>query len=590
MAGDATVLIEFEERIDVGVNGRATAVARAVRAARIPGVRDVVPTYRSVGVSFDPLGTDLGRLLLALESLAAESGDAAQVESVLVRVPVCYGGEYGPDLAGLAAAAGLSVEETVACHCAPRYRVFMIGFVPGFAYLGPVDERLAAPRRAEPRLSVPAGSVGIAGRQTGIYPTDSPGGWTLIGRTPLRPFDLARENACLFKPGDTVQFYPIDSAEYERETAAPAATPSASSEAPAATPSRGPVDPRQGISVSARRPSPARATVGPPKFESEGGGWGPNESGGSSLVHVIRPGLQTTVQDGGRWGWQESGVSVSGAMDLRAHRIANALVGNAPAAATLEMTLLGPELEFDEDRTIAVCGADFVVTVGDRLVASGAPFRVPRRARLKIGGRSRGSRAYLAIAGGIDVPPLFGSRSTHLPSGLGGHQGRALTAGDVLPLGTPAAGQPAVSARAPAIAMPRGHARLRILPGPQWQRFAPDAFDRIQSEPYTIQPASDRMGYRLDGPPIVHAVKTEMISDPSPLGAVQVPASGQPILLMADRQTTGGYPKVAVVISADIGLAGQLGPGDTVAFAICTRQEALAALIAQERTLMAIEA
>ena len=145
----------------------------------------------------------------------------------LVRVPVCYGGEHGPDLDQIAAAAGLTVEEAIELHCAPIYRVFMIGFMPGFAYLGLVDDRLAAPRRAEPRVRVPAGSVGIAGRQTGIYPADTPGGWMLVGRTPMRPFDLARETPCLFKPGDAVQFYPIDPSEYAERAnePAPAATP-----------------------------------------------------------------------------------------------------------------------------------------------------------------------------------------------------------------------------------------------------------------------------------------------------------------------------------------------------------------------------
>jgi inhibitor of KinA len=239
------VLIEFDERIDVRINERAITLARTIRAARIPGVRDVVPTYRTVGVAFDPLGTDLERLLKEIEVLAAEPGDAV-AESRLIRVPVCYGGDRGPDLAELAAAAGLSVDEAIARHCAPLYRVFMIGFVPGFAYLGLVDDRLAAPRRAEPRLRVPAGSVGIAGRQTGIYPAETPGGWMLVGRTPLRPFDLSREQPCLFKAGDTVQFYPIAPSEYARSQDAPAATaegpgdPSARLRAAGAT-ARGPV-------------------------------------------------------------------------------------------------------------------------------------------------------------------------------------------------------------------------------------------------------------------------------------------------------------------------------------------------------------
>jgi inhibitor of KinA len=225
MAGDATVLVEFEERIDVGVNERVMALARMVRAARLTGVRDVVPAYRTVGVSFDPLATDLERLLQTLEAGAAQPVDTAAANGRLLRVPVCYGGEHGPDLDELASAAGVTADEAIAIHCTPLYRVFMIGFAPGFAYLGLVDDRLIAPRRVHPRVRVPAGSVGIAGRQTGIYPTDSPGGWLLVGRTPLRPFDLARENACVFRPGDTVEFYSIDAAEYAERTPAREGTP-----------------------------------------------------------------------------------------------------------------------------------------------------------------------------------------------------------------------------------------------------------------------------------------------------------------------------------------------------------------------------
>jgi inhibitor of KinA len=231
MAGDAMLLVEFDERIDLHVNARAIALARSVRAARLPGVRDVVPTYRTVGVSFDPLGTDLVELLREVDVAAAAPVDITASASALVRVPVCYGGEYGPDLDELASHAALTAAEVVERHCAPVYRVFMIGFVPGFAYLGLIDERIASPRRAEPRVRVPAGSVGIAGRQTGIYPAETPGGWMLIGRTPLRPFDLGRENACVFKPGDSVQFYSIDPSEYVA-----LATP-----APGATPERAPV-------------------------------------------------------------------------------------------------------------------------------------------------------------------------------------------------------------------------------------------------------------------------------------------------------------------------------------------------------------
>lgn len=307
----------------------------------------------------------------------------------------------------------------------------------------------------------------------------------------------------------------------------------------------------------------------------------------TASVIVVRPGLLSTVQDLGRWGWQAFGVSVSGPMDPRAHRLANALVGNPEDVATLEITVVGPELVFEETRTIAVCGADFIITVGDHLAAHAAPFRVPGGGHLRFGARSRGTRAYLAVDGGFAVEPVFGSRSTHLPSRIGGHRGRGLAAGDRLPLG-PAHGQRIRQRFGPILDMPSGHARLRIIPTPHLDHFPPDALTQLQSARYTVRPESDRMGYRLEGPAVGTVTQGTMLSQPSPLGSIQVPHDGQPILLMADRQTTGGYPTIATVITADVGVAGQLGPGDTVAFAVCTRQDALAALIAQERALVAV--
>jgi len=274
-------------------------------------------------------------------------------------------------------------------------------------------------------------------------------------------------------------------------------------------------------------------------------------------------------------------------MDPRAHRLANLLVGNQADLATLEISFVGPELTFDRDRTVAICGADFVVTVDDHLAASGTPFRVPQGARLRFAARSRGSRAYLAVDGGVAVDPVFGSRATHVSTHLGGYRGRALVAGDQLPLGPPAGRRPLPRARA-LLDIPPGHARLRILATSQLDRFHRDALARLQSARYTVRNDSDRMGYRLEGPAL-RTTSGQLLSEPSTLGALQVPPDGQPILLMADRQTTGGYPKLATVIAADIGLAGQLGPGDTLTFAVCDRQEALAALIAQERLLMAVQ-
>ena len=218
-AGDGAVLVELEDRIDAVVNERAVALAQAIRAATLRGVRDVLPTYRSVAIHFDPLRTDYDGLVARVNTWMTEQPERTRPpyrDPSPVRVPVCYAGEFGPDLAEVAAFAAVSEAEAVRLHTSRMYRVFMLGFVPGFAYMGIVDAHIAAPRLSTPRVRVPAGSVGIAGVQTGIYPVSTPGGWRIIGRTPLKPFDLSRREPALFKPGDAVQFYAIDPEEYAR--------------------------------------------------------------------------------------------------------------------------------------------------------------------------------------------------------------------------------------------------------------------------------------------------------------------------------------------------------------------------------------
>lgn len=220
-AGDAAYLVEFEPRMDAATNARVIALWRALLQSAVPGVRDIVPAYRSLGVYFDPLRTDVGRLLATLESAAAAAPGPPVIEAAPIRIPVCYGGDFGPDLEEVARLADLTPAEAIARHAGSIYRVFMLGFSPGFAYMGTVDSRIAAPRRATPRVKVPAGSVGIAGRQTGIYPTETPGGWMLIGRTPVRPFDPARAQPFLFQAGDAIQFYAIDADAFHQASSAP---------------------------------------------------------------------------------------------------------------------------------------------------------------------------------------------------------------------------------------------------------------------------------------------------------------------------------------------------------------------------------
>lgn len=213
-AGDAAWLVELENRLDADVNARAIAIGHAVRASGLAGLRDVVIGYRSVAVYVDP-GSAAADAAERLAGLARDASVEAEDAGRVIDVPVCYGGSFGPDLGEVAAFAGCPEDEVVAIHGSRTYRVYLVGFVPGFPYMGTVDPRIAMPRRATPRTKVPAGSVGIAAEQTGIYPTETPGGWRIIGRTPLRMFDAGQEPPCLFEAGARVCFTPMTRDEFE---------------------------------------------------------------------------------------------------------------------------------------------------------------------------------------------------------------------------------------------------------------------------------------------------------------------------------------------------------------------------------------
>lgn len=524
-AGDSAIIVELGDGIDAAVNARAVAMATQLRAAALAGVRDVVPTFRSVALFFDPQRVDLDELKARVLAVPAGGGDAAA--GAALDVPVEYGGDAGPDLEAVAAASGLSAADVIARHTARDYRVFMVGFLPGFAYLGGVDPAIAAPRHASPRLRVAPGSVGIAGRQTGVYPQASPGGWQIIGRTTTRFFDPRRAPPSLVAPGDRVRFVAVPRGALGSIDAAFAETESVTA-----------------------------------------------ASEGDRAVTIVRPGLLTTVQDRGRWGRQHEGVPVSGAMDRASMDDANRAVGNVAAAATLEVTLGGVDARLEHAGALAVAGADLSASLDGQPLAAGTRVEHGAGSVVSFGARRQGARAYLALDGGVAVAPSLGSRATDLTSGLGG---RRLRAGDRLPVGEPAVAascQPAGAVRP----LPAGGARVRVMPGPHGEWFPSEALDRLCRTRFEVTPESNRMGYRLRGAEPLPRDSREMISDATVEGGLQVPPSGQPILLMADRQVTGGYPIIATVITADLPIVGQLAPGDWIEFDACTRADALAAL------------
>lgn len=214
--GDAAIVVRFEARVDPIINARVMRLAQTIAAGSFAGVQDIVPSFHAVTIQYDPVRTDAPRLIEQVEAAARRSaGEVSRSPGTPRWISVCYGGEYGPDLPALAAWSRLSETEVIDAHAQVTYRVYMLGFVPGFVYLGSVDPRIAMPRRATPRVRVPAGSVAVAGPLSGIYPVDTPGGWNIIGRTPLTLFDATQPGPTLLAPGDHVRFAPIDPERFQ---------------------------------------------------------------------------------------------------------------------------------------------------------------------------------------------------------------------------------------------------------------------------------------------------------------------------------------------------------------------------------------
>ncbi len=500
--GDSAWLVEFPAKSGVEALAEVMGLVDALAENRPDGVRDVVPSFASVAVHFE--SADGMEICEWIGSVTATDRIPDGGEK---QTPVRYGGEDGPDLSELAQSAGMSEEEVIALHSGAKYTVAAVGFSPGFPYLLGLPERLHLPRRATPRLAVPAGSVAVAGGQAGIYPFASPGGWHLLGRTGITLFDPLAASPAWLRPGDRVRFVPVRTLE------------------------------------EGKKISPMAA------------------GGGAGCIEVIHPGALTTVQDLGRPGHESSGVSPGGAVDPHSLRLANLMVGNDQNAATLELCVTGPALKFHTATTVVL------------VAASGKSRHVAAGETVDFSKLPGGVRAYLAVAGSLRIPHVLGSASTDVRAGFGGFDGRCLRAGDRLDTGTPGC-VPAPGNWQAGRAERASAVELRFLPGVQQHWFSEAARKRFRSEIYQLTPNSDRMGARLSGPGLELAEPREMLSQPVVCGSVQVPPDGQPIILLAERQTIGGYPQIGHVISVDLPKLARAWPGTAVKFRPVTWDEA----------------
>lgn len=542
--GDAAVLVEVPSVAEA--HDLAAALTRAEDCETggadtvLDAVLDVVVGLESLTVVFDPHRTDPDDVTGLLLSLPAAPGTLAGGRVHDIAVAFC-----GPDLDEVAAVSGLGRDDVVDLLVSTELHVAFVGFTPGFGYLLGLPPALASvPRRATPRPSVAAGSVAVAGGFAGIYPRATPGGWNLVGRTDASMFDPGRPPYARLAAGDRVRLRPDASAS----------------------------------AAAGVGDEPARVTPDGLGVRSAAGSRDLLVSGGPRRAVVEAPGALSTVQDGGRFGVASIGVPRAGACDPGAMVLANRLVGNDDGDAVVEATLSGPTLRFASDAHVAVVG-DVESTLDGFDVGRHGVVPVTAGQRLTVGKVRRGSRAVVAVDGGIDTPVHFGSRSTDVLSGLGPGP---LRAGDQLGLGPRRRPAGRIRPSPPPPDAPRA-GRLRVLVGPD--PFDPAAVGQLLAARWEVSATSDRVGVRLLAPAPIAAPVGAGRSRGMVTGAVQVPPDGRPIVLLCDHATVGGYPVIATVITADLGVLGQCRPGDTVGFAAVDLATAAAARAASRRHL-----
>jgi len=483
-------------------------------AAPPRGVVEMVPAARTVMIRFDPLATDRARIVKDVARIDLSARTAREGE--LFELPVAYDGE---DLGDVAELLGWTVDEVIRRHTQATFTVAFTGFAPGFAYMTCDDPGFDVPRRKSPRVRVPAGSVAIGGKFGGVYPTDSPGGWQILGNTPVKMWDTARDRPALLAPGDRVRF--------------------------------------RDIAKGAVVPAPQRDV--PPQAEAT--------MAGLAVTRCDRPAL---YQDGGRPGHADQGVAESGALDRHSFMEANLCVGNPRQAAVLEITFGGFALRADRPVTLAVTGAPCPLTIrteaGRTLAAPfSEPFALDVGDELSLGVPPGGTRSYLALRGGFTVEAVLGSAATDTLAKVGPAPVRA---GDALvPAGQPAA---AVDPGRPRpLHLPRAGevVTLDVALGPRTDWFTPRGLETLLSQEWLVTAESSRVGMRLSGAePLERRDAAELPSEGTAYGAIQVPHSGQPVLFLADHPLTGGYPVIGVVARHHLDRAGQVPIGARIRF------------------------
>ncbi|TLK56767.1 urea amidolyase family protein [Glutamicibacter sp. V16R2B1] len=515
-AGTRAVLVELSDAAS------AMALTAWLESHPLPGQQDVQTGARTVLLRTDCL-PNAGYAYRLIPTLHLDLD--RRHEGELITVNVSYD---GPDLHAVAELLGLSTEALIELHSSRRWAAAFTGFAPGFAYLQSEGTPLEVPRRSTPRTTVPAGAVALGGKYSAIYPAASPGGWQLLGHTDTRMWDVNRTPPALVQPGDKVKFVPQRAAL------------------------------RLSVPAANHQPPAPQVTSG---------------------VEVISPGPQSTIQDAGRRGAGNLGVSPSGAADAISAHQANRLVGNLPGAPVIETLAGSLRVRAIGHQVLAVSGAEVRLEIhGEaedhtsmRTAAMNVPFILRDKETLSCSAATAGLRSYLAVRGGFDGHRVLGSLSTDSLSGLGP---APLQPGERLPTARIRGTHPVGGAEPSTLPQPEpdGCFRLRLVAGPRDDWFGPQGLKRLVSQTWEVSAQSNRVGMRLSnaagGRPLVRLRAGELESEGMVRGSLQVPPSGLPVLFLADHPVTGGYPVIATLVDEDVSKAAQLAPGTPIRFVL----------------------
>ena len=542
--GDAALMVDFRGQIDP--LSRIHQLCALLFSETPEWLKDLIPGIDTLLISlhfkdnqYAQTRAEARTRLEDFLSIIQKDKKTTLANDTVHRVRVCYDPEIAPDLIASAEKCNLPLREFIKRHKNSDTRVDILGFMPGFAYCSGLDPSLKLPRLESPRTAVPKGSVAIAELQTGIYPKPTPGGWNVIGRTPDILFDPRSARPSLLTPGDRLEFIEIDLGEFKK------------------------------LSAEAEAKTVPRKT---------------SQDSSDQSVEVINPGLLTTIQGLPRYGFAHLALSAGGPVDIESARLANALLGNPEDAAGLEITGVGPKLLFHVDTWVAWVGAQCSGVIDGKSFPGNRPVRIRKGQTLSFGAMAQGYRIFLAMSGGIESEFILGGRGSHLSADIGD---KVIQKEDVLylsqahlaqekplfkKLNNAASDYPKWSIASPA--NPGKSVQLiKAVPSIHFDLLSPEEQSLLSKTVWTVSSQSNRMGMRIDSDFKVSKPITGIASQGIWFGTIQLPPSGQPIVMLAEHQTTGGYPRLLETISSERSTLAQLRPGSKIQFVPITLEE-----------------